>query len=237
MASSIHPAQFPAYMVPVLTKALKPYAIDGGRLVDPFAGLGHRLREIADALGMVPTGIEIEPGFVAAADPCVIQGDATVRRDYPRTVRAIVTSPTYPNGINDYFRSAETDTSRRNTYIHRLREHLGPDYEMSTNNSGRYNARGGAKSLARYYEIHRAAIGVWARVLDPEGAVVLNTKNVVNPDGSIRVDVTGWFNEAMRAAGFRKVASRDIEAQGLRHGTNHEQRADYETINTYRLKR
>ena len=177
---SAHPAQFPQYMVPILVKALVPYVGHDDVILDPFAGLGYRLAQVAEILGAVPQGIEIEPGFVVDAHECVRLGDSTKRHSYGiGWVKAIVTSPTYPNGMNDYFRSSIDDLSERNTYIHKLRRRHGFSYEMHPNNSGRYNARRGKRALERYFEINRKAIELWPDVLLSDGVVVINTKDVV----------------------------------------------------------
>src|SRR5690606_14377285 len=96
-----------------------------------------RLGELCDRLGLVFTGTELEPEFIA--DPRVRPGDSTMAQTYPAHEHAVVTSPAYPNGMTDHFRAR--DASRRHTYRQALATVLGHDRPLHPNNMGRWGNR------------------------------------------------------------------------------------------------
>lgn len=229
----IHPAQYPKYLVPVLANALRRHVSSpAGQwryLLDPFAGLGHRLAAIGSLAGLEPIGIEIEPGYFERKEthPCVRLGDSTELEDIFLTATvgptfdAIVTSPTYPNGLNDDFHAR--DASKRNTYIHRLREHLGDGYELHPNSTARHGIRRGAKSVARYEELHRTVLEQCALVLNPGGIFVLNAKDVL-AGGETRYSTASFFVRHLESLGFEVLEWFLVDAIGLLHGANRDRR-------------
>lgn len=229
----IHPAQYSKYLVPVLANALRRHVSSpAGQwryLLDPFAGLGHRLAAIGSLAGLEPIGIEIEPGYFERKEthPCVRLGDSTELEDIFLTATvgptfdAIVTSPTYPNGLNDDFHAR--DASKRNTYIHRLREHLGDGYELHPNSTARHGIRRGAKSVARYEELHRTVLEQCSLVLNPGGIFVLNAKDVL-AGGEIRYSTASFFVRHLESLGFEVLEWFLVDAIGLLHGANRDRR-------------
>ena len=144
-------------------------------------------------------------------------------------------TPSYGNGVNDDFKSAETDTSRRYTYGHALRVAYGRDYTMHPNSTGRHGHRRGAKSLMEFFRLNAAAIDQWPKVLRKGALAVVNTKDTVNTKGETVVPLTEWWEGAMRRRGFVKLEHRKVPAAGLRHGANSTVRNPWENVVTYKL--
>ncbi len=233
MTRKIHEAQFSTQLLDPIVEALLEFVdpavfVDSdARLLDPFGGVGHKLAHIAERLGMRPLGFEIEPGYfeAGATHPCIVLGDSTSLPLADCSVSAAVTSPVYPNGMADNFRSRDFDQSVRHTYVHNLRAFLGEGYELQANNTaGVGHPRASKKALARMYEIHRQ---VWAevhRVLIPGGVFVVNTKDTP------KILFTDDTTAQLREAGFEIAAQRIIGTPGHNHGENHENKKTYEVI-------
>lgn len=251
MSRQIHPSQFSKELVhPIaqaVVNALADRKVEGGTfyMIDPCAGLGWRLSEIADHVGLMwmseaatmntyPRklewrGMEIEPAYVDQAHPNVARGDSSVMIDWLSNSWDVgVTSPTYGNGMNDYFEAK--DASRRNTYIHRIREFI-PDYRLSVNNTARYSYRGGSKKWAKYLDLHRRIYGQMARVLKPGAPFIVNTKGFIS--GREMVDLTNVHDELLRENGFRTGVRKRVVTPGLAQGSNWEAREVYESVVTY----
>lgn len=210
---SVHPAVFSANLVEPLAKALAARAVNP-YLLDPMAGLGHRLAEIADLAGLEPVGVELEPGYfhLVETHPCVVEGDATALPWPDGYFGAAVTSPPYPNGCTDNFVAA--DSSRRNTYVHRLRERMGSGYRLQPNNLGGTNARRSPGALATFYGLQWSVfVEVW-RVLAYEAPFVVNTKDTPHEAYTART------REQLMRVGFNIVATSSVSAAGLNHGAN-----------------
>lgn len=107
-----HPSQFSppvlAAIRPILVERMLALGLD--TVVDPYAGLGHRLAGICDVHGWRFVGIDIEAW--PYADARVKVGDAAKRKCYPRKPFAVVTSPPYfGNRISsDYVNGPTPDT-------------------------------------------------------------------------------------------------------------------------------
>jgi hypothetical protein len=221
----IHPAVYSANLVKPIAEWLRAHAV-GGDVLDPCAGLGHRLADIAALAGLEPHGVEIEPGYFAAGatHPCVELGDATALPFDDNTFAAAVTSFVYPNGMADCFTAR--DPSARNTYVHRLRAHLGDDYEMAEHNmAGIGHVRAPGPAQERFYELQAAIVAEVHRVLAPGAPFVVNTKN------SPRQTYTERTRDELAAAGFEIVETAAIAAKGLNHGANqHDGKAAHEDL-------
>lgn len=231
-----HPARYSRELIPVIADMLRKLP-DGSRILDPMAGTGERLAELDVATGnrFRWEGIEIEPVWIVRND-YVRYGDATsmtgVRDD---TYDAIVVSPTYGNGMNDYFRAG--DMSARNTYIHRARARAGTqELEFSEFNTSRYHF-----GTDGYNRLHLEAWAECARVLKPRGRFILNTKNGIGKarrGGRNAADmsrVTEWHIEALGLFGFVVVDQRQVPVRGLRQGANADIRVDHEDVTMLRL--
>ncbi len=109
---SITPAAFSKELVDPIVAAYQAHTPwSGGVLLDPFAGLGMRLAEIAGKLSMDPVGVEIEPGYFSPqrhAHTCVRLGDSRELPFADNSFDGAITSPAYPNGMSDNFRSNES---------------------------------------------------------------------------------------------------------------------------------
>lgn len=222
--SKLHEATYSVQLidpiVELLLERVDPARVArGGHLLDPFGGTGVKLAQIAARVGLEPLAFEIEPGYVddPATHPCVVLGDSTSMPLIDGCVPAAVTSPVYPNGMADNFRSSSYDDSRRHTYIHNLRARYGPGYALQPNNTaGVGSPRSSRKALARMYELHAK---VWAevfRVLQHGGVFVVNTKDT--PKIPFTADTCTQLTEA----GFQIVTQREVATPGH----NDQQHAD-----------
>lgn len=228
---SAHPAQFSTQLLPAL---IAPLAGLSGICLDPFAGLGRRLSDALAGTGLHMVGTELEAGYftLGATAPGVIRASALHLPFRDGSIDAVVTSPTYGNGMNDDFRA--TDSSRRNTYVHRLRAALNdPDYSLHPDSTARHGVRRGVTGLARYKALHRAAWAECARVLKPGGVFVLNAKDVLHGNGQV-FECTAFHVVALSDLGFEAVDWQRIPCPGLRHGRNHEARVECEDVVTLR---
>lgn len=224
----IHPAQFSDGLLEPLGDALLSagFPVDG-KLLDPFAGLGWKLQWIAERANTnYVVGYEIEPGYfhVGRTAPWVQMVDSRRMPAADNFFDGAVTSSAYPNGISDDFHSSPEDTSTRHTYVHRLRLHLGADYELHPGNAGKMNPRRSPKALEAFYDIHRA---VWAetfRVLKPGAPFVVNTKD------PLKIPFRMHTEEQLVEAGFELVDSTSVKCHGLNEGSNSELKMTVEDI-------
>lgn len=230
MTRPVHPAVYSVNLIEPLAKVVREHAV-GTELLDSFGGLGHRLAELAALAGLNPTAVEIEPGYfhLGETHPCVLEGDATA---LPWTVPifgAAVTSPPYPNGCTDNFHAR--DASKRNTYVHRLRERMGPAYHLRPTNLAGTNARRSPAALAAFYRLQRAAFAEVRRVLLPGAPYVVNTKDTPHEA------YTAATRRQLVELGFEIVDTVAVVAKGLNHGSNQATgKADAEDI-TVAIKR
>jgi DNA modification methylase len=225
----IHPAPFSAEVASALWGEIAKLDLPHGALVlDPFAGTGKYLSTIAYGLDLTPVGVEIESGYFAAGatDPCVVLGDSRSLPFPDDSFDLAFTSPAYPNGVSDDFKAK--DLSLRHTYAHRLRMHLGADYEMAEGNAGATNPRRSPTALANFYAIHNA---VWAevfRVLKPGALFFVNTKD------PMKVPFRLHTEEQLLSAGFESDYVVKVDCRGLNHGKNHENKLSFEDITVVR---
>lgn len=223
MTVRVHPSTFSKNLVGPIAAMLGKF--DGeGMLLDPCAGLGWKLGEIADLCGLSPWGWEIEFAYHDWSAPWVHWGDSTAM-PFKEGVQAAAacTSFVYPNGMADSFHSNED--SVRHTYVHYLRRHIGQGFELDPNNMAGTNPRRSPRALARFYEIQQQILGEVFRVLVPGAPFVVNTKD---PD---RVPTyTQETHRQLLAAGFHIEAFQQVDARGLNHGANRELKADHENL-------
>lgn len=234
MARKIHEATYSVQLLDPIVELLQEHAGPvalalGGTLLDPFGGTGEKLALVADRVGLDPVAVEIEPGYWPDVHPCVILGDSTALPLADGSVAAAVTSPVYPNGMSDNFRSNPYDVSERHTYVHNLRAFRGPDYTLQANNpAGVGSPRSSKAALARMYAIHEK---VWAevyRVLIPGGVFVVNTKDTPT------IPFTDDTCRQLVDAGFTIEAQRIVGTPGHNHGENHEVKKTYEVLTVAR---
>ena len=76
-APKAHPAKWSAPILEKIGEVLAAEAPDGGRLLDPFAGVGLPKLRLFAGSGWDVYGVELEPEWGAASDPRCIVGDST----------------------------------------------------------------------------------------------------------------------------------------------------------------
>ena len=202
-----HPARYSAAVLDAITRHL-PAA---GLVLDPFAGTG-RIHQLATT-DRHTFGVELEPEW-AGMHPGTIVGDAT-RLPFPaETFDAVATSPTFGNRMADHHQAR--DTSRRNTYRHRL---------------GRPLTAGNTGALQwgdEYRRLHRVAWAEAHRVIKPGGVALVEAKDF--PRGGKRQYVTAWHLSALENAGFVFLTAATVWSRGLAHGANSDKRVPYSTV-------
>lgn len=220
---SAHPAPYSKEIVPVLKRLVSEYAPTTGVLLDPMAGAGQSLPEIA-GIDFVPMGVEIEPGYfeLGLTHPCVVNSDSTsLSWLYESSVAAAVTSVPYPNGVSDNF--VALDDSVRHTYVHRIRQYL-PSYTLHPNNSGGMNPRRSPKALAKFMAVHQRIYDEVFRVLRPGAPFVWNGKDTT------KVDFIDQSAAQLVKSGF-EIAHREIVGTpGLNHGANRDLKVQGEAV-------
>lgn len=229
--TSIHPAVFSDNLIEPITEMLGDGR--GGLLLDPCAGLGLKLMDIALKGDWIPYGVDIEHYLYADhSHGCVVQGDSTNLRPLqegclvdciPSRFDGAVTSFVYPNGMADDFHAK--DDSTRHTYVHRLRAAFkDPTIELRANNMARMNPRRSAKAMDRFYGIQQMIIGEVFRVLESGAPFVVNAKDTKYSAYVART------TEQLLIAGFHIEEKRKLAAHGLNHGVGHEGKAEFEEL-------
>lgn len=221
----IHPATFSRQLLDPLAQALREYLPRGGWVLDPFAGLGHKLAMVGAMTGASVVGVEIEQAYfdMKATHPCVRQGDST-RLDAlfrPESFDAALTSPVYPNGVADNFRAK--DNSRRHTYVHRIRRSL-PDYDLHPHNPASLSPRHGGQALADFYALNMQVWQQVHRVLKPGAPFIVNVKDPLNEPFAAKT------LDQLQACGFTFIRQEVVSTPGLNHGRNRENKAPCEDI-------
>lgn len=206
-----HPAPFTESIIEALADII-PYAVPSWYTIhDPFAGEGVRLGALCDRIGYKFTGADLEDW--KGKDPRVIVGDSTSISTYPRDVHAIVTSPTYNNGVNDHFEPK--DASRRLTY--RVRA----GHALHENNTGRYSGRSSKRGESEYWRITEEVVDLW-----PDIAIV-NVKDSVR--GSYVYPLVALWKSLLNNYGYTTTKIM-VPCPGWRFGTNGDLRVDEEAI-------
>lgn len=193
-----HPARFSASIIDCLKTKLQP----GDWVHDPFAGTGEFLGELADEIGFIFSGTEIEPSLIV--DHRVDVGDSIDPRTYPRVHGWIgCTSPVYPNGVADYFASSEKEAKpwQRNTYRHAVAKRTGGQQTwLMPNNMGQFGYRGTqrgesddglGRSLRRqaYWDLARRCVVNWREAQ----WFYLNVSDFVYNDDQIEPVTADWI--------------------------------------------
>lgn len=219
--SKIHPATFSKELIRPLAETLSRYA-NGGYVLDPCAGEGKKLAEIARMADMNPVGVEIEPAYVNIAHECVRLGDSTRLFWLPdNSFDAALSSFVYPNGMADNFRSNEN--SVRHTYIHRIRKVVGDDYELHENNTASLNPRRSPKALQTFYGLHVKIMEQVFRKLKPGAAFIMNTKDTPH------IPFTGDTISQLIDVGFEFFETFRVDCPGI-PGKNQESKVTYEDV-------
>jgi hypothetical protein len=209
-----HPAVFTDSIVTALERLIPAHVPADHIVHDPFAGEGVKLGALCDKLGYKFRGTDLENW--RGKDKRVWVGDSTFAIHYPHDPFAVVTSPTYNNGVNDHF--DPQDESKRLTY--RVRA----GHELHPNNTGRWSGRGSKKGEAEYWRITRECVKHW-----PDVALV-NVKDSIRStwDGGVYPLVRLW-TELLEEHGYG-VSSEDVAVPSNRFGKNGNARLDHEVI-------
>ena len=223
----LHVAPYSDYLMTPMEEMLRqwlPRPANGRKpiLLDIFAGTGHKFAAMAGVLGATPIGIEIEPAYLTEAHECVQLGNSKHLPFVDEVIDGGATSPAYPNGVTDNFRA--NDLSRRNTYIHRIRAHFGPSYELHPDNMGGTSARRSVGALETFLAIQDACIAELYRVLRVGAPYIWNGKDTP------KIPYLALTWEQLERHGFRIVEHRAIEAHGLPEGENYDVRAEVEDL-------
>jgi hypothetical protein len=208
---SRHPAPFTDSIIDALAELIPEHVPTRWIIHDPFGGEGVRLGALCDRIGYEFTGTDLEPWL--GGDSRVHVGDSTLAGTYPLKSHAVVTSPTYNNGVNDHF--LPKDASRRLTY------RVAAGRALHRNNTGRHSGRGSKKGEAEYWRITREVVKCWPSV------ALVNVKDSTR-SGEVYPLVQLWA-DLLSEHGY-EVTRIDVECPGWRFGTNHEARTDTEAI-------
>lgn len=206
-----HPVPFTDSIIEELANIIPAVVPTGHIIHDPFGGEGKRLGALCDRLGYVFTGVDLEPWL--DGDSRVMIGDSTDPRTYPILPHAIVTSPTYNNGVNDHFEPK--DTSRRLTY------RAAAGHELHPNNTGRWSGRGSKKGEAEYWRLTREVVKHWPDIC------LVNVKDSTRAGEIYRLSRL-WSN-LLDEYGY-ETDWVDVPCPGWRYGSNSEARVNSEVI-------
>lgn len=233
-----HPAKFSDPILDVLDRLVQKEArrrraagAASLTVVDPFAGVGriHRLaRPPRNGFELRTLGLEIEEPWAAchrdtlwtdAIDwlAWVIAGELHNRP----LVQMYVTSPTYGNRYSDHHDAQ--DGSVRHSYTHYL---------------GRQPTKGSSAVMPwgpDYWEFTALAYRMMLAAAEPDAPFVLNVSDFVR--GRELVPAAAWHLGAAIGAGWlpdRRTRTRLIPTARHRHGANHEARAPFEVVYSFR---
>jgi hypothetical protein len=246
-----NPAPFNNDVLRVIQRQLRGYR----RLLDPFAGTGKGVDWMA-AVGHVAVGVELEPEWAIWSDRVEV-GNALSLRWRANTFDAIFTSPTYGNRFADHHDARERCKAcggtghttkkkgglllaavcpkcdgkgkrvyKRHSYKHYLERMPSPDSSAIM------------QWGPEYREFHERAWKEIIRVLKPKPAVlaprskggrfVLNISDHYR--GGVLQPVTQWHIDTIKALGMKKVRQIAVPTERMRHGQNHELRAECEYV-------
>lgn len=222
-----NPARYHPNIIEALRGLLPRHVPTGSLVYDPFAGDGQRLGTLCDQLGLDFRGGDLEDW--QGRDPRVSWGaDATGSWSYPprqcpgrqrrgqdpRSWWAVVTSPTYNNGVNDHFEPK--DDSYRMTY------RVAAGHALHAHNTGRYSGRGSVTGEQAYWRLHREAVRWWPNL------ALVNVKDSIR-DQAIYPLVDKWADLLGRNS--YQIAERlVVPCPGNRRGANGQARVDNEEI-------
>lgn len=219
MASTVttvdkNPCPFTESIIEALATLIPKYIPDNLIIHDPFAGEGVRLGKLCDRLGYTFCGTDLEAWL--GRDLRVQLGDSTDPDTYPYGNFAVVTSPSYNNGVNDHFEPKDEST--------RLTYRVRAGHELHPNNTGRWSGRGSKRGEAEYWRITRKCVKHWPDI------VLVNVKDSVRSawEGGIYPLVRLW-TELLEEFDYN-VTAEEVACPGYRNGANGEKRLDTESI-------
>lgn len=206
-----HPAPFTDSIIAKLGGLIRAEVPAGHVIHDPFGGDGVRLGALCDRTDYAFSATDLE--HWRDSDRRVRLGDATHAGTYPTVPFAVVTSPTYNNGVNDHFLPA--DTSRRLTY------RVAAGHALHENNTGRYSGRGSKSGEAAYWRLSREVVKHW-----PDIALV-NVKDSTR--AGLAYPLVILWRKLMVEHGYTVRPFR-VRTPGWRYGANRGARVEFEVI-------
>jgi len=234
-----HPAKFSDSILMQIALVLDELADngrlpEGGRILDPFAGIG-KVHKLADR-GWSTKGVELEPEW-AEQDPRTVVGDARSLPWADHYFDAVVTSPCYGNRMADHHDAKDpcsncqgarhdddgdcracggSGLSKRNTYRHALGRELTP------------GSGAGLQWGSAYRALHEQAWREAVRVVKPDGFLVVNVSNHIR--GGEEQRVVEWHLNTLLLLGCFLWEVLRVSTPRLGFGANGDARVDGENI-------
>lgn len=207
-----HPAKYTDEVLVVIGEMVG----EGGRVLDPFAGVGKLRRVRPDAYL-----VEIEPEWAVEGGGLV--GDALLLPFRGDVFDVVCTSPTYGNRMADSYEDGRPEKGYdRRTYRHVL---------------GRALDRRNSGSLQWGKEYRWFHIQAWLevrRVMKVGGRLVLNMSDHIR-GGKVQA-VTDWHIEQLIGMGYELLEHRQVRTPRMTKGRNWQVRVGYESVILFGLK-
>lgn len=243
-----HPAKFSSSVLDAMAGLLDDLFPDGGRILDPFAGVG-KIHEIADFEKRVlrsPSGsteigplfdivgVELEPEW-AAAHPATLVGDATSLPFEEHVFDAVVTSPCYGNRMADHHEAKDACSNCQGVHGDLDCRACGGS-GLSRRNTyrhalGRELTAGSGAAFQwgpRYRHLHEAAWREAIRVVKPGGFLLVNISNHIREGEEQRV--VEWHTNTLLLLGCFLHRVERVSTPRLGFGANGDARVDGENI-------
>lgn len=211
--TGVNPARFSDAIIEQLRLLIPKYVPKGMLVFDPFAGDGCKLSALCRDLHREFQGNDLEDWEGRHARVRI--ADSTRKASYPRREYAIVTSPTYNNGVNDGF--TRGDGTRGITYT------FAAGHQLHPNNTGRWSGRSSDNAERRYWELHEQAVAFWTCQ-----TAIVNVKDSVRKHQTYPL-VNLWTG-LLAWSGFQVVQDVQVDTPGNRYGSNRDARIDFEVI-------
>jgi hypothetical protein len=192
----------------------------GSRVLDPCAGNGDRLANLAGWRGWDLVLVEIEENF---AGPGVIVGDSTdLPSEWTETMDGALTSITYANGCADKGLRMKNPQGR-------LTYDLANGKPLHPNNTGAYGVRQGVSVYRKYLDLNGRIFAEVYRTLKPGAPFLLNCSDSYKV--GVLQTITADNVRSAVAAGF--VVEQWVTVPTPRHrgvGANSDVRVDGEYV-------
>lgn len=218
MMTRKHPARYTPSILDAIDNLTRDELPDGSWILDPFAGTGERLGNLAMWRGWNLAMFEIEPNF---AGPVCIVSDSTRIPLRDACMDGAITSVTYAGGLSD--KGLRMKNSRG-----RLTYDLYNGRPLHPNNTGGYGVRQGKVSYQRYLALHCRVFTEVFRVLKNGAPWLVNCSDVVQ-NGQVRT-VTADNVAIAESVGFAVERAIKVQTPRYRMGENAAARVDGEDI-------